>query len=649
MALSEQQAAQTASATPTTAIASSTIPPKGRRRWGRWLAASILLVFLALLFYVGLFIARPAWQGYRAAQDLLAIARGGLNAAQAPAIEDAILRADVAYNALADGSRPFHFLLRRLGFVPQWGGTLALAPELIEIGREGSAMAAEIAPALATALAADGMLQKGAALSATLADDPERLERLAQHAERIAVLVPALPVEHLEPRIAAILAEVQPLAPLLPDMVRALPGVSVLLGQETPHTFLLIVQNNHELRPTGGFITAVGRLTFDQGEIVEMDFSDSYAIADYKKLHPPPPAPMKEYMGLPYLVFRDANWSPDLPTSSGVAHALYQQDAGLDYDATVTVDLFAVERIMDALAPISIDKIDTPLTGGNILEIIKELWARPPDAEGGESVAIDKDLGEWWRNRKDFIPLLAQAVLQKVMSGDADYGALAAAAITALDNREIQMVSNAPGVRGLLAERGWNGALEPPSSGDYIALVEANFGYNKANAAIEREMHYVVTPPLVMGDRATTTLVITYTHTIDAEDPGCDQTPRYGTSYDDMIARCFFNYLRVYVPPGSELVEMTGVYAGTITSQRAEKNTQQFAGYFILPPDESNTVTITYLLSPEVSQLLADGVYTLRVQRQSGSGPLPLSVHVGEEMLATTLEAGSLDWAPFAE
>lgn len=147
------------------------------------------------------------------------------------------------------------------------------------------------------------------------------------------------------------------------------------------------------------------------------------------------------------------------------------------------------------------------------------------------------------------------------------------------------------------------------------------------------------------GEAAIATLTVTYTHTIDAEDPGCDQTPRYGNSYDDMIARCYFNFTRLYVPAGSEFIELTGAYAGTVTSQRGEKGTQQFAGYFVLPPNDSNTLVFTYKLPADVSQQLANNEYSLRIQRQSGTDALPVTLHIGDETISTLLEGGVFEWA----
>lgn len=620
------------------ARATQAAPP--RRRWGRRVFLVVLLLLFAALLILGVRLGLPAWRGYQAAQELRTLAGGELTSESAPALADALTRADAAYGDLVAGVAPFNPILHRMGFVPQYGGTIAAAPELMAMGRELSAMVAEVAPALGPALNAEGGMAKGVALINTLAAEPDRLERLAQHAEAINQIVPTIPLEGLDPRIAGALIEAGPLLPLLPDMIRALPGVPALIGAESPRTYLVLVQNNHELRPTGGFITAIGRLTLDQGEVAELDFGDSYSVFKRDTLYPPAPAPMEEYMGIPYLVFRDANWSPDLPTTSNVAKALYTVDTGLDYQDTVTVDLFAVQRLIDALGPLQLEGVDEPLTGENVLEIVKEMWARPPDTDAD----VSEDIKVWWRERKNFIPLVAQAALSRVMNGEADYGSLAAAAITALDNREIQVVTSVPAVSEMLANRHWDGALVPPASGDFLALVDTNMGYNKANAAIQRELSYVVTPPAAAGELATATLTITYTHPIDADDPGCDQSPRYGTSYDDMIARCFFNYVRVYAPLGSEMLSMTGVYPNTVLAQRGEKRTEQFAGYFILPPRNSNTVTLTYSLPQHISDDLAAGNYTLRLQRQSGSGALPLTIQVGDQTLPTTLEEGVLDW-----
>jgi hypothetical protein len=73
---------------------------------------------------------------------------------------------------------------------------------------------------------------------------------------------------------------------------------------------------------------------------------------------------MQEYMNIPVLVMRDANWSPDLPTAARVAEALYKSDVGLDVDGIVTIDLHAVRRIFTALGEIQAPGFETPIHRG---------------------------------------------------------------------------------------------------------------------------------------------------------------------------------------------------------------------------------------------------------------------------------------------
>src|SRR5215211_16412 len=56
------------------------------------------------------------------------------------------------------------------------------------------------------------------------------------------------------------------------------PSLPWLLGMQGPRTYLVLVQNSHELRATGGFIAAVGRVSVDGGRLTDFDFEDSYAL-----------------------------------------------------------------------------------------------------------------------------------------------------------------------------------------------------------------------------------------------------------------------------------------------------------------------------------------------------------------------------------
>ncbi len=615
-------------------------------RWGLALLLLVLVVAAAVLLGR---VALPGWQAYRAATALRAHAAGGLTPDKAALLQADIEQADRAVQQMAAGLPPLRPLLRGLRWLPDYGNTVAAGPELMALGGALSALGAEVAPLLEPALAEQENLARAVALADALADDPARIERMAAYAVDAQAAYYRLPIDTLHPRLAGPLEPAGPLFDVLPTLMKALPGLPVLLGNNEPRTYLVLVQNNHEMRATGGFITAVGRVTLDKGRLVEMDFQDVYAIFQETSEYPPIPAPMEEYMKIPYMTFRDSNWSPDLPTTVAIARSIYSMDTGLDFDDVVTIDLNGVQVLMDALSPLQLEGVDEPLTGSNIVDLMKELWARPPDSD----VAIDKVLGEWWAERKNFIPMVAQAALDKVLSGGADYMALGAAAVRALDQRDIQLYVDDPIVAPVLAELGWDGALRPPATDDdgeamdYLALVDTNMGYNKANAVIDQSLAYTVTWPRTPGAAAMAEATITYTHTYTGAPTLCVPEATYRlvdgervTTYDEMVHRCYFDYVRLYTPRGSELLEMTGVEEESVSSQRGEKGTRVFAGYVSLEPGDVKRVTFRYTL-PET---IVPEEYTLRIQRQSGSDALPVTLHVGGVEERFLLSDGLIEW-----
>lgn len=417
---------------------------------------------------------------------------------------------------------------------------------------------------------------------------------------------------------------------------RLAPSLPWLLGMDAPRTYLVLVQNNHELRSTGGFIAAVGQVTVDQGQLKDLDFVDSYQLYSETGIYPPAPQPMRDHMAIELLVLRDANWSAHFPTSAQVARALYAQETGIQVDGIFTVDLNAVKLLVGALGELEVPGADEPITGDNIEEQVIRFWEQPA---GSESVLGEQWDFEWFARRKDFVPAIAKAALERVQGG-ANYAALLAAAQTALDTRSIQLwVSNAE-VQSVLSAADWDGGLRPASGADFLAVVDTNMGYNKVDAALQRSLAYSVTWPQDEDGRGLATVTLTYTHPITTPDPGCDPSPRYGATYADMIARCYFDYVRLYAPAGSELVSATGLAQDTITSRRGEQGTQEFAGFFVLPPGGDQQVSLTYRLPATVTA----NDYRLILQRQSGTQPLPVTLTIDGADETITLAEGRLDW-----
>lgn len=435
------------------------------------------------------------------------------------------------------------------------------------------------------------------------------------------------------------------------------PHLDWLLGSESARTLLVLAQNNDELRATGGFISAAGTITLNRGRVSIDNLVDSYSIYREDVDHPPAPTALQKYMKAYILLLRDANWSPDGPASAQLAADLYELDTGVRVDGVLLLDKGALAHLLQAFGPVSLPQPGVTLTATNLEQQLADLWNPKVSVTNGTAVDVTNSDSPasparnllpvgWWEQRKDFVPQVAQAILERAQASSGDSLAAASAILEALNDRSLQLWVKDAGTARALNDLGWDGALDPQPGRDFLAVVDSNVGFNKVDAVIERSLSYAVDWPIADGTvdqvAPTATLTLTYTHTLSATDPGCDQTPRYGNSYAELTRRCYFDFLRVYTPQGSRLLSSSGLQPGSTTSERGEKGLQVFSGFLVQPPGTVHIVTLTYQLPAAIG---AED-YALVLQRQAGVKPLPVSLRAGLATVALVLDSGRFDWQP---
>ncbi len=140
------------------------------------------------------------------------------------------------------------------------------------------------------------------------------------------------------------------------------------LGQSAPKNYLILFQNDKEIRPTGGFITAYTFLRLDKGHISTTVSDDIYrldekllATCESKVCPLTPPAPIVKYLpevsGKPRSAWslRDSNISPDLPTAASEFERIYQLiGEGLPFDGIITIDTQVVEELINVTGPVDV-------------------------------------------------------------------------------------------------------------------------------------------------------------------------------------------------------------------------------------------------------------------------------------------------------
>lgn len=537
-----------------------------------------------------------------------------------------------------------------LGWLPGIGGDLRAAPHLLETAdglTEAGALACDALEPGLTALSggdeSSGGVSPGA-IATLLAEQQGPLEQALAAVERAQAAWARVDQDSLSPRLADKAGLLDRALPLLRAGLAGAAAAPDLLGVDGSRTYLILAMNEDEQRPVMGYITGVGEARVEAGRVISMTFRDGYAVDDFTQPYPDPPEPARRYMGIDLWVFRDSNWSPDFPTSARQAIALYRPGYPVSVDGLVALDQYAVQQIVAALGPLEVEGVEEPVTGGTVVAYMRQAWA----PEEGERLNA-----AWWRQRKAFMGSLARAAWGRVEGGQVDWVAFARTLYRLLEEKHLLIYLERPEAAAALSDLGWDGALRS-RPGDFLMVVDTNVGYNRASARIRQEAVYQVdlsaAPP-----QASLTLVYTHTGAVDYR---CVPEIRYDPVYEQMMDRCYWDYLQVYAPRGSDLLDATRIpvpgealWSGVgesgemAVAPAPEGPWTVFSALALLPPGATQSRTITWTLPPDVVQWQGDeGVYALWVQKQAGSRGYPLTVRVRLPEGSELVEAGPGSW-----
>ncbi len=344
------------------------------------------VVVIALVVILGGDMLRRAATGYRdldAAVDHLQQARPVLQPIMQfdpeawPASEEiAEARADLSEaNRLLDRARGRLGYLpaagNAFGWVPYWGDSLANGDDALETGQELVAASDRLMQRLDDLVAGDGRIADRAHRTFVedgdaLLDDLDTLVALQEEVERLQSVVWRGPFARASDYLdlaGTDLARASEARDLAVD-IRA--GLPTLLGYDEPRTLLLLGQNDHEVRATGGFIGTAGIITVEDGRVTSRRFAASYELdAPEGEARRLPPLEMQRYLGIGEWHIRDANFSPDFREAASVALDFLEQDQGITADAVVAVDSHFVALLLGALGTVPVEGFDEPLTEEN--------------------------------------------------------------------------------------------------------------------------------------------------------------------------------------------------------------------------------------------------------------------------------------------
>lgn len=417
--------------------------------------------------------------------------------------------------------------------------------------------------------------------------------------------------------LSNITASLSPVINKLTSVYELLPVFEKIFFSDGTRIYLVLLQNNMELRPTGGFIGSYGLLTMADKKIKDFKIEDVYTADGQLKGHVDPPVPIRKYLNQPHFFLRDSNFDPDFAVSSAQAMWFLQKELGKEVDGAIGANLTLAQKLMQVTGSIKLSDFENvEINSDNFFRKVHELTNTnffPGSTQKKDvltAIAGEMMLNLTNQNKINFLDLLSQVK-------------------NALEEKNILLYFRDEALQKTIEEQGWAGRMVDVSCtnrrnrtgeiiqtndnclADYLSVNEANLGVNKANYFINKSQ--VLEKEIGKDGKITTNLTITY----ENQNISPADTPL-----------TYVNYLRVFVPLGSQLKSLTlnnaNVAPADIDTQNYASDKTSFGTLVKIAPGNKGVVKITYTL-PSLFSSSADS-YQLFFQKQAGDKNSPLVV-----------------------
>lgn len=134
--------------------------------------------------------------------------------------------------------------------------------------------------------------------------------------------------------------------------VRLLPA---MLGTEGRRSYLVLFDNNAEIRATGGIPGTYAVVTAEDGKIALEEVGSTSNLGQPSSLPLAPTDAEKRLWGTKLgLFWQNIGFTPDFPRSAQLASAMWEQRTGEIVDGVVSVDPVALSYLLDVTGPVTL-------------------------------------------------------------------------------------------------------------------------------------------------------------------------------------------------------------------------------------------------------------------------------------------------------
>ena len=393
--------------------------------------------------------------------------------------------------------------------------------------------------------------------------------------------------------MASLVGQAKPLIDLLP----------ALLGNPDRKTYMLLFQNDNELRPTGGFLTAYAYLQVTKGKIVPLNSFNIYDLDARFGKNITPPEPIIKYLAEKRWNLRNMNMSPDFKVSMDTFSKYIRDINGLPtIDGIIALDTEIPVKLLDILGTIGVggwgnfsSKNDPRCDCPQVVYELENLITKPgpgfrPDRKAVLGPLMHSILANAMGSPKHLWPKFLNIALDGISQKHL---------LFYFFEEKNQKAAESFNAAGRIKDFDY----------DYLHLSDSNFGGAKSDLFITRQVEQEIT---TSADKVTKKVTITYTN------------PHKGSNCNLEAGQLCLNgvyrdYVRLYVPKGSKLTRVVGSEVKENTFEDLGKTV--FDAFFTMRPESSSKLVFEYELPA-----LNLKPYRLLIQKQPGVNSIKESI-----------------------
>lgn len=299
------------------------------------------------------------------------------------------------------------------------------------------------------------------------------------------------------------------------------------LGDNELRRYLLIFQNDNELRPSGGFMGSFALIDVVNGQIrkLELPKGGTYDLEYHLQDNLQPPEALQ--LVNERWEFQDLNWWADWPTSAQKISSFYSRNGGVTVDGVIAINSDWFANLLTVTGPIDMPDYNKVIMASNVeQELQKTIELEYEDRSQPKTILAD----------------LADKLLDKLIDTNLEsISDLALVINQGLANKDLLVYMAKEETQQFVVENNWDGGFKE-SPKDYLAVVAANIGGGKTDQALSQNIYhqaYINNDGSIINE-----VVIERNH--------------FGPIDENFTNSSNRSYIRVYVPLGSQLISAAG-------------------------------------------------------------------------------------------